>query len=86
MKEKEIYLLYETDQWHSTQSQVLIGVFSSMNKLLAALQDSHLSDWQIDEIEQQYQTCWDENCNGMNLIVHTAILNEYAYRSCKRGN
>lgn len=39
MEQTRIYLLYETDEWNSTESRVLMGVFTTTETLEEAVKD-----------------------------------------------
>lgn len=82
--EKNVYLLYECDEWHSKSSQVLMGIFTTKDNLLNGVRKL-VRDWienfrwneegcepeTADEIEERIvQEFCDTNLQTIGYVVN----------------
>ena len=73
----ELFLFYETDDWHSENSKVLLGVFESVNKGVSTLyKNKDINKAQKEELLQNMQT-WTPTKNDAQFIIESLNLNEY---------
>ena len=80
----DIYLLYECDTWHSRNSMVLLGVFSTREKMLDALRgivdtaikDGHLNADDADEVVREFEICRQTQGYATNYIYEVVTLDE----------
>ena len=90
MDEKNVYILYEADQWILTPSLVPMGVFDSwprvMDSAMTLLQeqwDKGLHESVGDDIEDLKKTAYDEllehaqfRGDGASIFIKTVELNK----------
>ena len=85
---KSVFLLYEGDEWLSTSSLVLMGVFTSRRKLLAAVRKlvtENVSRYKlyyevskrqvVDEVIQEMKENGQTQGRDNNLLFQVADLN-----------
>jgi hypothetical protein len=69
---KTVYLVYQSDRWHSTASKVLFGVFKSKERAIKAVSKE---DKSLDISDITALSCFDQTQNRDNnyLLVSTIL-------------
>lgn len=74
MKQKQIYLCYETDCWHSNSSRVLRYVGEDKEDCIAQLQAHRgMTNEQAEQVREMDQS----QCDGYEWLFEKVLINAF---------
>lgn len=79
-----IYLIYETDTWHSNESKVLRGAYDSLDAAITAVVENN--EFNYDKIALEYELDLDETTKEDIEEIITDELRTYRQTSFDQFN
>ena len=79
-----IYLIYETDTWHSNESKVLRGAYDSLDAAITAVVENN--EFNYDKIALEYELDLDETTKEDIEGIITDELRTYRQTSFDQFN
>ena len=59
---KKVYLLFETDQWHTTSSRELVFIGDCVEKCSKAAFQRGATDEQVIQLQEMRQSLYNKDC------------------------
>lgn len=79
-----VYLIYETDTWHSNESKVLRGAYDSLDAAITAVVENN--EFNYDKIAREYELDPDETTKEDIEGIITDELRTYRQTSFDQFN
>ena len=79
-----VYLIYETDTWHSNESKVLRGAYDNLDAAITAVVENN--EFNYDKVALEYGLDLDETTKGDIEEIITDELRTYRQTSFDQFN